>query len=278
MFSGQVFDARADEDPYQEGHLGLSASGQNSTASDTGTPDNIECLALDGGGVRVRLDQWKSHTQFTHLNQPRADGVFDADPVSVGNSSFFKGWAKREIMPEVAGSVGQNLFRTFEGANGGYFKAGNRVAIPWPTGARAKGTLTLTGGLSPGDQVEVGGKTYTFQNVLTDVDGNVAMGTFAWDSLANLMSAINTVPDQAGIGYAASTTWQPHVDASHHEDGLTLEVRARRTGVIGNAITTSDPVDGGVVMAWSAATLVGGLEGEALPLRGYPFNLQVIPT
>lgn len=68
-----------------------------------------------------------------------------------------------------------------------------------------------------GDQVTIAGKTYTFQSVLTNADGNVQIGLNMIDTRDNLVAAINntqgssiseqTVP-QAGTSNAApSTAW-----------------------------------------------------------------------
>ena len=52
-------------------------------------------------------------------------------------------------------------------------------------------TLTASGVFTNTQTVVVGGKTYTTQTTLTDVDGNVLIGANAEATLANLKAAIN---------------------------------------------------------------------------------------
>lgn len=75
-------------------------------------------------------------------------------------------------------------------------------------GIIGKGTLTLTGNAGDTQTVVIGAKTYTFQTVLTNVDGNVLIGASASDSIDNLIAAIN-LGSGSGTLYAAATTAHP---------------------------------------------------------------------
>ena len=75
-------------------------------------------------------------------------------------------------------------------------------------GIIGKATLTLTGNASNTQTVVIGSKTYTFQTVLTNVDGNVLIGATASDSIDNLIAAIN-LGSGSGTKYAAATTAHP---------------------------------------------------------------------
>lgn len=130
------------------------------------------------------------------------------------------------------------------------------VDISVPASAFATGTLTLTGNVSNGDQITTGTKTYTFQTVLTNVDGNVLIGATASDSLDNLIAAI-TLGAGSGTLYAAATTANTFVTAAAGV-GDTMVATALTAGTAGNTIATTDPVDGGGVISWGAATLTGG--------------------
>lgn len=119
--------------------------------------------------------------------------------------------------------------------------------------AFASGTLTLTGNLSNGDTVVIGGKTYTLQTTLTDVDGNVAVGASAAATIDNLYAAIN-LSGTAGTQYAASMTENEKVEA-YSETDTTLVVRAKIPGSIGNHVPTTET---SATASWGAATLASG--------------------
>jgi hypothetical protein len=111
---------------------------------------------------------------------------------------------------------------------------------------RALGTLTLTGQPLNTETVVIGDKTYTFQTSLTDVDGNVLIGSDAEDSIDNLVLAL-TLGTGSGTKYAASMTANAHV-AYFSDTATTLVVKARVAG------TTETLTNG----SWGAATLASG--------------------
>lgn len=117
----------------------------------------------------------------------------------------------------------------------------------------ALGTLTAAGNAANTETVTVGGKVYTFQATLTDVDGNVQVGADAETSLANLYAAIN-LGTGAGTAYAAATTANDHVVATS-KTATTLVVKSKVPGKIGNLIASTET---GVSLSWGAATLASG--------------------
>ena len=110
------------------------------------------------------------------------------------------------------------------------------------------GTLTLSANVANGDTVTTGTKTYTFQTVLTNVDGNVLIGATASDSLDNLIAAIN-LGAGSGTLYAAATTANGYVSAAAGA-GDTMDVTALVAGTIATTST-------GGIATWGAATLSG---------------------
>ncbi len=132
-----------------------------------------------------------------------------------------------------------------------------KIAIDAISGSRARATetLTLTGQPLDTETVTVGGKTYTFQTVLTDVDGNVLIGAAETDSLDNLIAAIN-LGAGSGTVYAAATTEQTEVDAVAGA-GETMDVAAVVGGTAGNAIATTHTLSNG---SFGAANLSGGTD------------------
>lgn len=119
--------------------------------------------------------------------------------------------------------------------------------------AYASQVLTSTGVFTDTQTVVVGGKTYTTQTVLTNVDGNVLIGANAAATLANLKAAIN-LEAGAGTTYAAAMTINPHVKATD-VTATTLTVKSKVPGLIGNLIASTETQTNA---SWGAATLAGG--------------------
>jgi len=117
----------------------------------------------------------------------------------------------------------------------------------------ATGTLTNTANFADTETVTTGTKTYQFQTVLTNVDGNVLIGASASDSLDNLIAAIN-LGAGSGTLYATATVANTFVSAVAGA-GDTLIATARTAGTGGNAIATTET---SANASWGAATLAGG--------------------
>lgn len=122
-------------------------------------------------------------------------------------------------------------------------------------GVAASGILTFGANAGDTDIVTIDAKVYTFQTVLTDVDGNVLIGATASDSLDNLIAAI-TLGAGSGTLYAASMTLHPTVTAVAGALD-TMDATAKNEGVAGNTIVSTTDVGSAT---WSAATLLGGLD------------------
>lgn len=136
-------------------------------------------------------------------------------------------------------------------------------------GVRATGTLTTTGVFSNGETVTIGAKTYTFQTVLTNVDGNVLIGANATASLANLAAAIN-LGAGSGTVYAAATTANTDVYAT--SGASTLSLFALNAGTAGNSIATTETATNA---SFGGATLSGGSNTAnyvVLPPAALPIN------
>jgi len=121
----------------------------------------------------------------------------------------------------------------------------------------ATGVLTLTGQPLDTQTVTIGSKVYTFQTVLTNVDGNVLIGASASASLDNLIAAI-TLGLGAGTLYATATTLHPTVTAAAGA-GDTMDATAQAKGSGGNSLATTETLTNG---SWGNATLTGGAEAS----------------
>lgn len=117
----------------------------------------------------------------------------------------------------------------------------------------ATGILTLAGNAVDGEKVTINGKAYTFQDTLTDVDGNVFIEATASDSIDNLIAAI-TLGAGSGTKYAAAMTLHSTVTATAGS-GDTMDAAAKTPGPDGNSIATTETLGSG---SWGAATLSGG--------------------
>lgn len=117
----------------------------------------------------------------------------------------------------------------------------------------AVGTLTSSGTFTDTQTVVVGGKTYTTQTTLTNVDGNVLIGANAAATLQNLYDAIN-LTGTAGTQYAAAMTANTRVKATA-VTATTLVVTALTPGEVGNLIASTETQTNA---SWGAATLASG--------------------
>lgn len=141
----------------------------------------------------------------------------------------------------------------------------NDVVVP--ASASATETLTGTANFANGEQVVTGSKTYTFQTVLTNVDGNVLIGAGLVDSLLNLARAIN-LGAGSGTLYAAATTANGFVSAT--SGATTLVATALAAGTAGNTIATTTTAANA---SWGGATLSGGAgDVSVLTLGQLPSN------
>lgn len=121
---------------------------------------------------------------------------------------------------------------------------------------QATGAFTITFGPINNATFVVAGRTYTYQSVLTDVDGHVLIGVDADDTIVNTINAVVLGPG-AGVRYAASTT--PNTDVVAVPGSVPNQALfvAIVRGLAGNAITTTD----GVATGFALPTLGGGMEG-----------------
>lgn len=121
------------------------------------------------------------------------------------------------------------------------------------------GTLTLTENAADTNTVTIGAKVYTFQTVLTDVDGNVLIGASASASIDNLVAAVNLAAG-AGTTYATTTT---SIDGKAFIGaGDTMSYYDHTSG----AVATTDTLAG--ASAWGATTITAGVGARSLRIYG----------
>lgn len=126
----------------------------------------------------------------------------------------------------------------------------------------ASATLTSSGAFTDTHVAICGGKTYTFQTTLTNVDGNVFIGADQTASHANLMAAIN-LTGTPGTQYATAMTRNKLVKAVS-ANGTTTVIQAKLKGTIGNLFATTETLTnvawGGTVMSGGAGDVVEALD------------------
>lgn len=122
----------------------------------------------------------------------------------------------------------------------------------------ATGTVDNTVSVVDAETVTVNGKVYTFQNVLTNVDGHVKIGIDTAHTIQNFVHAVNLSGGLAGTDYAAATTVNVDVTASAASLAAVACTLTAKTaiGADGNALTLATS---SASLAVSGATLTGGI-------------------
>lgn len=139
-----------------------------------------------------------------------------------------------------------------------------RIAVDVTGGAtrKAKGKYTFTGLPSDAEVVTIGGKVYTFEDVLTNVDGHVKIGADAEETIDNLVAAINRTPAGAGTQYAVATVKHTTVTAAKSGADKAI-ITAISGGTAGNAITTTEAATNVAVDAATLGTEQAGVDPTA---------------
>jgi hypothetical protein len=122
------------------------------------------------------------------------------------------------------------------------------------------GTLTLTGQPADTQTVTIGAKVYTFQTVLTNIDGNVKIGASASATIDNLVAAINLAAG-AGTTYATAMTANAISTTAAVGAGDTMTLYDNTSA----AIATTDTADN---TAWGAPNTVNGTGARTVRIYG----------
>jgi len=135
----------------------------------------------------------------------------------------------------------------------------------------ATALLTFTDQPADTETVTIGAKTYTFQDTLTNVDGNVAIGASLSASISNLIAAVN-LGSGAGTAYAAAMTL--NASASAFTDiPNTIRFLAKVPGTAGNTIASTETVTDA---SFEATTFAGGVDGETGGYTTYSAGFRII--
>ena len=187
---------------------------------------------------------------------------------TVANILGAMGLSLPDVNPQNAGKPfidGNSRIAISGGA--GYFPellTKNFEQVSWVPPVSAKFTITASSNPADGDIITIGGKTYTFQNTLTDVDGNVQIGATSTDTMDALATAL-ILGAGSGITYAVSTTRNKQVaDAVPAAQTVNITVIA---GAGGNAVSGAVSTSG----SWFAGTgtTQTGVIGSFIVSGGY---------
>lgn len=130
---------------------------------------------------------------------------------------------------------------------------------------KAVGLLTFSGVGVDGNQVVIGGTTYTLSASVADPN-DVLIGATAADTAANLAAAINA---DAGAGTLYGTGTTANASASATVAGAVVTVTALVGGVAGNSVATTRT---GTACVWGAATLTGGVDAVGTAPTWWPLE------
>jgi hypothetical protein len=129
----------------------------------------------------------------------------------------------------------------------------------------------MSGGLD-NETVTIDTKVYTFQPVLTNVDGNVLIGASAAATIVNLVAAV-TLGSGSGTLYAADMVTHPTATAADGT-GDTIDVTALVAGLAGNVDTTETMTNG----SFANATLINGTDEDAVTIGTKVYTFQTVLT
>ena len=129
------------------------------------------------------------------------------------------------------------------------------------TDAAAASIFILSANITTTKTVTIDTKVYTFQGTLTDVDGNVHIGSDASDTIDNFIAAIN-LTGTAGTDYALSMTAPAVTMLATVADGDTMNVYMDTDDT---SIATTENDDNA---AWTAATVVLGTGARTIQIWG----------
>lgn len=209
---------------------------------------------VDGGDAALWAGRW-----WVALRGASTDYVREVVKAYDGLST---GLATTDFTARAIHAGPDALYRAYvSGENRALAKKSTVVAAA----TKAVGTLTLAGNAANTETVVLGTKTYTFQTVLTNVDGNVLIGANASASIDNLVAAI-TLGTGAGTLYAAATTANSLATATQGA-GDTMTATALLSGLAGNSIASTETMGSG---SWGAAALAGAVDALAADTNWAP--------
>jgi len=131
------------------------------------------------------------------------------------------------------------------------------------------GTWSAT--LNVGDQVSVGGTTYTFAANASGVADTVAVGINQQASINNLTAAINATSGGQGVAYGAGTVANAQVTATA-TSGTVLTVTQRNNGLTPTITGTGDTPGGSSTETYTWGAVAAGTNGDTVAVGGKTYQ------
>src|SRR5882757_9848179 len=247
------------------------------TEAATGTVSDAQRIALNDEftAIKAEIDRVGSKTNYNGGQVFTANtlNVFLSDSSSNSNSLI-------GVTTGVLSSIDLGLGGAVA-ATGTLAQAAGSAAVAasdvftggaFVASAVATTTLTVNAGVADGDQIAIGGKTYTFKTTLTGGTGlanEVAIGGSNAQALLNLKGAVNAAPGGAGTAYGVGTVANVNVNAVT-AGATTLTFAANINGTGGNAITSTTTVAANET--FTAGTLAGGTAGSTVTVGGQTYT------
>lgn len=197
------------------------------------------------GLTRLLQGFFFANMRESYDSQP-INGLTDSITGVVGSSHTVKfNWGYN--LSSIVVSATMKLSGFTNSANNGLFEVASKTLT------HATGVLTGSGEPTDGDTVTIGTRVYTFQTVLTAVDGHVLIGGTEAAAFTNLTHAINGTGGVPGTDYFV-TAADPLVTAADVSSAVT--VTALNAGYGYNSVATTTTSSEG---SWGASTLSGGV-------------------
>lgn len=225
---------------------GEQVMGYAATNGVISTSAGLSTLAL-GAGTSSPATATKSISMSTNLDASSADGSTYSTQATIYDSL----------------GAAHQVTVTYTNLDSPYVPA--VTGVTGVTGVAATGTLTSSGTMpSDGDQVTIGGTTYTYKTTLdaSTSENEVLIGVSATTALGNLVNAINgNTLDTNGTGggsatdFGTLTTANASVTAVDTTPGTTITLTAKADS--STAITTATPV--GTTLTWGGGDLANGV-------------------
>ena len=148
------------------------------------------------------------------------------------------------------------------------------VWVWFSTGAQAVVTLTMDTQPTEGDKIVIGSRTYTWQASLTNVDGNIWIGSNIAAAKLNLYYAIAASGGTPGTDYATAMTANTEVTVGYFNGSSQAVFTSILAGTAANSLASTETFTAGTNV-FSAATLTGGVAASTAPAGSPTRKLQV---
>lgn len=216
---------------------------------------SINYTKLAATALRLIRDNGRNvqFRKFSRVAQDSNKPWRSDNPSAVSDDTQFEVTVKAVVTPYTQFEIDGTLIRN--GDKRAYVAASAWEAACAALDVAATNILTLVGQPNDGETVTVNGKVYTFQTVLTNVDGHVLISVVDVETTLNDFIAAVMLGAGAGTAYATSTTLHPTV-AAVAGAGSTVGLTAKTAGSAGNALTLANTVTGASV---TGATFAGGI-------------------